>query len=214
MHMESLAQDVEIDAAILGTFDWAHASEHDRHVPLASNWLQEPLLASAIRDHGYVTRRDVFAVVDAAAPAADWTCILTTVNAWGYGKTAAYGHSRTQRIIQHKQFIASASQAAALLRDGQPVEAYFYLNNEGHVPGWGPAFFTKFLYFAGGAAGRALILDARLANAVNHLTPAAGFKRTGWTTPQYAYYLTLMNRIATDRGVHPDHVEAALFARF
>jgi hypothetical protein len=66
-----------------------------------------------------------------------------------------------------------------------PVHAYAYLRGHEHpeygtagdarrVPGWGPAFFTKFLYFASAArqppTRGALILDMRVARTLRRLT--------------------------------------------
>jgi len=112
-------------------------------------------------------------------------------------------------------------------RTTRAVDAYYLLNNSLHVTGWGPAFFTKFLTFAdpsnqpdfptdpagepdsSGGHLPALILDRWMATVANyHLpvevpqrvtrkTPLATFRASGWTTPQYAYYLRLMSRLAS-----------------
>ena len=169
---------------------------------------------------------------------------LHAVNAWGYG-TTGYGPARTLGVARAPNFVDSARYVVSLLRrttEDAAVEAYFYLNNAGHVHGWGPSFFTKFMAFADPAnqpnasPGRepAQILDRWTAQSMNwiiqkhHATsaamapvPIASFKRWSWRTPQYAFYLRLLGRLARDpRFAHwPSHgshlaTERVLFAYF
>ncbi|HWB34565.1 MAG TPA: hypothetical protein VHA75_00925, partial [Rugosimonospora sp.] len=101
------------------------------------------------------------------------------VNAWGYG-LAGYAAARTRAVVKaedhRSEFITSASRALAILRDAGAVPAYYFLLNRstGHVSSWGPAFFTKFLYFADprnqpGGSGGALILDQVMDGQVRRL---------------------------------------------
>lgn len=158
------------------------------------------------------------------------------VNAWGYGPTG-YGVFRTNAVRDGNpklkarpeawsDFDLHAGAALATLRSHGHAAAYYYLFNKkiGGVHGWGPAFFTKFLYFADpanqeGGSGGAQILDNVLDGWVRSLTgdPPVGagiakFKTWSWTTPEYAFYVALMNRIAKDKSAErADFVEATLF---
>jgi hypothetical protein len=173
--------------------------------------------------------------------------LVVNVNAWGYG-TSGYAEHRTRVVVNNQgdmdgtshAFATSARSALNMLRgqvalaDLDPaVAAYHFLNNRsgGHVLNWGPAFFTKFLYFADlrnqrGGPGGALILDAIMAGHVRRLVPALGrsgrvrvFGKNAWTTPQYAFYLALIRHIAeavaVERragvAIRADGVEAILF---
>jgi hypothetical protein len=81
------------------------------------------------------------------------------------------------------------------------------------VRGFGPAFFTKFLYFS---TPGALILDNRLANAVYgwsgipHLVTAKG-QSLAWTPYRYAVYLHWMRQAASTLDVSPELLELTLF---
>lgn len=172
---------------------------------------------------------------------------LWLVNAWGYGLFGV-GVPRTVKVLADpERFETSGRNALTILHDASSesaaVEAFFYLNNEaGHIRGWGPAFFTKFLAFADPAnqpdstltRQPALILDQWIAAAVNHYlperyrsrrpskkTPLGRFAPSAWNTPQYAYYLSLIDRLACVDVFHrppydarPMAVERVLFHYF
>lgn len=165
------------------------------------------------------------------------TAFLYLVNAWGYG-TTGYGHTRTANVAE--AFYESALRAVEILHDPSedlaPIAAYFHLNNEGHVKGWGPAFFTKFLMFVDPANSDANDLDRVHAAVLDRLTasqtngflsnevksrrprrssPLGRFGQSGWTTVQYAYYLSLLTALATQKpfAKDPMKVERALFER-
>jgi len=78
---------------------------------------------------------------------------------------------------------------------------------------YGPAFFTKLLYFS---APGALILDNRLAKAVHrfsgidYLVTATG-RSYAWSPYRYAVYVYWMRQTATLLNVPPDLLELALF---
>ncbi len=79
--------------------------------------------------------------------------------------------------------------------------------------GFGPAFFTKFLYFS---TPGALILDNRLANAVYsrsrlpHLVTGKG-RSLAWDAVPYAVYLHWMGQTARVVGVDPELLELTMF---
>jgi len=160
---------------------------------------------------------------------------LYLVNAWGYGKTG-YGYRRTASVAAG--FYESAVHGIEILQDQSDdlaaVTAYFHLNNTDHVKGWGPAFFTKFLMFVDPANSdgrhhgrlRAVVLDRLTASQANGFLPeslkshrprakaALGkFGESGWTTVQYAYYLSILTELAKHQRFagDPMRVERALF---
>lgn len=195
-------------------------------------------LARSLEAHSEprIRREDLFTLAAGLGePPAETDLVefVVNVNAWGYG-TTGYGRSRTRIVVgspgndTRKRFVNSAQHAIALLRRYGPVSAYYWLHNrtQGHVLWWGPAFFTKFLYFADlrnqpGEPGGALILDQRLDSQVRQLLidpdgrrwPTS--RRGAWRTPDYAMYLQLLRLIGEREGVgqRPDRVEAVLFRR-
>jgi hypothetical protein len=87
------------------------------------------------------------------------------------------------------------------------------------VPYWGPAFFTKLLYFADvqSASGRALILDNLTARVVAdisglpYLVDERG-RSERWTEYRYGVYLTWMALVSAKLDIPLDFLEYALFA--
>ncbi|MFJ1602307.1 hypothetical protein ACIOHS_02860 [Streptomyces sp. NPDC088253] len=115
-----------------------------------------------------------------------------------------------------------------------------YAGLQGLVPGFGPSFYTKFLYFAGktvpSAAGpQPLVLDRVLARRLRSLAQAVG-RETGhdpdgsianwvwrdrnWSPHRYAVYLSFMQAAAGQAAAtgtwpsdaSPDLLEYALFS--
>lgn len=213
---------------------------------------REHLPTSVVTNDSRLTRADLLALGRSLLPDSDegeLLAFLFAVNAWGYG-TSGRGLHRTLTVAEDNQaaFLGSARGAVSILhdpdRDSAAVDAYYYLLNQaaGHVTGWGPAFFTKFLAFADPAnqpsevldRDCALILDQWIAAAVNHYLPEAfksrkasrrsplgHFGTTGWTTPQYAYYLRLVRQLTRESTFReapyngsPMAVERVLFHYF
>jgi hypothetical protein len=87
--------------------------------------------------------------------------------AWGYGRVG-YGPYRVHRVLETTLDAGSILQSAAgELGSGGPVRAYVLLGEHGaaRLPGLGPAFGTKFLYFCSpSGASPALILDRLVAD--------------------------------------------------
>lgn len=121
---------------------------------------------------------------------------------WGYG-TTGYGPVRTRWVLTGTRSPGAPldpsvgdklEEAAQIATDSGPVAAYKFLNNEGHIQFLGPAFFTKWLYFATARTSTndpeaAPILDAQIISWLNrnaHLT-----FRTGRTS-DYSRYLELL----------------------
>lgn len=191
--------------------------EQQRPVPLTQAW-QEGAAIGFDCHAPALTRRAVINAAKRSRDDRDWIRLLAYSNAWGYGP-AGYGVTRHNRIASAPGTADRLQTAVTILDDAGPVPAYYYLNNRssGHIRGFGPAFFTKFLYFADCAhplqPRGALILDAVLAAQVKSLAgPVAFPRRAGWLTRDYSFYLALMGRMALERNLKPDQLEAALFA--
>ena len=93
------------------------------------------------------------------------------------------------------------------------------------IPALGPAFFTKFLYFAGKGRGTTpcLILDARVASSLYeagwtdlpHSARKNGYSFSyNWYTDTYVSYCELLQGWADAHGskTRSDEIERALFA--
>ncbi|MET7471660.1 hypothetical protein ACFYON_24685 [Micromonospora sp. NPDC005686] len=188
----------------------------------------------------YASRRAVTEVAWNCAKD-DWIPLLVASLAWGWG-TRGFGPTRLSWILHGCSRWEAPTQpetnrrlAAAIgdLEAGGAVAAYRRLHREEPIPGLGPAFFTKLLYFADRAradGARPLILDARLAAWMRSIwqaragQPYAEGARSAawlwrgplWTPYRYEVYLTFMNRVAdqlseTGERWSPDLVELLLF---
>lgn len=139
---------------------------------------------------------------------------------WGYG-TTGYGPARTERVLTgayshgtlRPVVEVSLRQSVTIARDQGSVAAYRYLNNEGHIPYLGPAFFTKWLYFITATAGvtdpeAAPILDAQVirwlrSHSELHLKPGL--------TADYERYIVTLRAWGTRHGLSPAQVEREIF---
>jgi hypothetical protein len=151
---------------------------------------------------------------DAAdSPAAALTAFLT-VMAWGYGRVG-YGPFRVQRIVASVPDPGRCLQAAAatLVRSG-PTAAYALLGDNGvpRLPGLGPAFGTKYLYFCSPPGNRpALILD-RLVAAWLRANAGIRLNEVRWSARTYERYLAAMSGWAEEMAVTDDELEACIFS--
>lgn len=186
-------------------------------------------LGDASSSPAQLRRRDVMAIArEALSTDSDDEAILTLlwyVLAWGSRTTRRHNRRRIdafrnmeQRKVRTQLLRKAAADAAA----GDVAAAYGTLIRKGGgvVPGLGPAFFTKLLYFAGAGAveHRAAILDARVARTLLQLgwasLPDGWFN---WYTATYVSYCDLLACWAREleaerRGpVGIDEIEIVLF---
>ncbi|OII67193.1 hypothetical protein [Streptomyces sp. CC77] len=189
----------------------------------------------AAADTASVSRAEVVAAVRAAEQTESWAEAFVATQVWGYGVTG-YGPYRTRQVLARPGADAVLTEAVSLLVDEGAVAAYELLNT---LDGLGPAFFTKFLYFAGQAlpevkGPRPLILDSVLAGVLRRHATKAGraaghewseaiarwiWRESGWSSHRYGVYLRWMyaanERLAavrTDWPAAPDVLELALFS--
>lgn len=209
---EDLARTCDIQQHVLDGVHWV--DDPGRRVGLHPSWHTEPLLPAAVREAGRIGRADLAAVASECRRAGAWAPLLAAANAWSYGESG-YGHWRTRRTTQLPDVEVRLQAAVATLDADGPVDAYYQLNNEGHLHGWGPQLFTVFLHFADDRRdGRAMILDGALAAAVNALVPDSDIGTADWGTAEYAFYLGLLHRIAAMNGVDAATAEAVLWGKF
>ncbi|MFJ9039664.1 hypothetical protein ACIRF8_24080 [Streptomyces sp. NPDC102406] len=97
-----------------------------------------------------VSRADVVATVRAAEQSQSWAEAFVATQVWGYGLTG-YGPYRTGQVLAQPGAEEAFTEAVSLLTDEGVSAAYERLQV---LDGLGPAFITKFLYFAGQASGR------------------------------------------------------------
>lgn len=139
--------------------------------------------------------------------------------AWGSGTSR---RNNDRRILSSRTQSPLLREAFSAARAGDPRAAYSTLIRKGGavIPYLGPAFFSKFLYFASeGAHPRSLILDARVARSLYELgwSIAPTYPRRtfsyNWFTDTYVSYCDLLGTWATEVGgdAGPDMFERALF---
>lgn len=199
-----------------------------RFVPTAWDAAVLKRLPTHTVTHAAISRGDVFDIADQvrerSRPAAD---LFTASFVWGIG-TTGYGPDRHRKIIAAAGAQLEPALHAALEAGHQDVIAGYATLYGGHdsqaraaalQPPWmrlhryGPAFFTKLLYFA---VPGALILDSVLAAAVHqlcgieHLITPDGRPRA-WSPYRYAVYLNWMHHTAQRLHVEADLLELALF---
>lgn len=143
---------------------------------------------------------------------------------WGYG-TVGVGPTRVRWVLTGKKS-KEAVQAPVLpsvsdrltaathkVRESGPRDAFYLMNNDGHIKHLGAAFFTKWLYFSSALQGpddpaAAPILDKQVAIWLNK---NAHVSLTLNNTNSYATYLDLLSDWGKQYGRSRVQVEKAIF---
>jgi hypothetical protein len=191
---------------------------------LLDRWSLDGDVPPQVVVNGRISRGDVFEIGQ-EPPTADatWRLFLATY-LWGQGDTN-YGPSRFGKILARTPrvtLVELIGRARGELAKEGAIAAYRELRGAGSAcaaPGWGPAFFTKMLYFAGAEAAVGcppLILDALLARQVHALTGMQYLvDRRGraqrWSAWRYGVYLAWMKQASDNLDVPPDMLELSLF---
>lgn len=140
--------------------------------------------------------------------------------AWGGGKRARLMSKRLDSVAANPEGAASALRSAAVTANTSPADAYEMLYPSGRtlLKYLGPAFFTKYLYFAGGGAVGypCAILDRVVATNLRS-RGWDGLRSAGWSPVTYEQYCKLLACWASDAGhrlgrpVAADEIERCLF---
>jgi hypothetical protein len=166
-----------------------------------------------------LTRGDLFQMARDVSDDASLLAFLWHVLAWGSGTSRRNNVRRIDSCEQHIPLLRSAFDAA---RGSDPRTAYGTLIRRGgaQIPHFGPAFFSKFLYFASeDSTPRCLILDARVARSLWSLGWSMAPTYRGrsfsynWYTDTYVSYCTLLESWAAtnEYDITADMFERALF---
>lgn len=174
-----------------------------------------------------VTRQEVFDLGDQARTVENAFQLFYYSLAWGLGTRAPRLHQRLDGLNAHQEKAGQLLVTAwTLVQNGVPVrEAYGTLTTDhgaGRIPWFGPAFSTKFLYFAQGSAAdpQHVILDQVVSkNLSSDVWPQA--PTAGWWPETYGRYCALLGRWADQaskrfdgaRHVRADEVEITVFRR-
>ncbi|MFV8242623.1 hypothetical protein [Mycolicibacterium peregrinum] len=181
------------------------------------------LLPDRLAENDRVSRGDVFDMAETG----NLTDVFTASYVWGTGRIG-YGPRRYRDIVESTAgrlglLLSRAAEAASedviagytMFYGGEDPERRAVANLEpwSRIKGFGPAFFTKFLYFT---TQGALILDNVLARKVAalsgmpHLVGDGGRSRA-WSPYRYAVYLHWMCQAGTALDCSAEELELTLF---
>jgi hypothetical protein len=188
------------------------------HLPDATWWPVRLDTCPRVGRWPQVDRHTVLGMAEAAGTVEGRRHLLVAALVWGTG-TKVRSVNRRGRIFEEpsaEQLDHRLGAVVTMLRQEGAVAAYEACRGSLRTAHLGPAFFTKFLYFAGyhESAGpyRPLILDSVVSQALKHHgIVAANWPLNGWSTRQYAQYLDIVHRQAESAGASPHRVEAAWF---
>ncbi|MHA3019659.1 8-oxoguanine DNA glycosylase OGG fold protein [Mycobacterium sp. BMJ-28] len=181
-------------------------------VELTKHGLDDTILGDSI------SRSDLFNIAQPALddPAAALTLLWNSL-AWGSGDSQRNNKARIASIAADPDSAAALLQEAARLSRTDPRAAYDLLRpkNKTAISDLGPAFFTKYLYFAGGGRGdhRSCILDRNVAASLNRTCSWATLPIEGaWLASAYERYALLLDRWVDEHHLsRHDVVERWLF---
>lgn len=209
--------------AVADMAKWDVTKWIDGHsVDVKRQWWAEKLTANGLGDTltgVTITRGNIFKLASAAATDQDAALtLLWNSLAWGSGNRNRNNAKRITSVAADPGGAARVLMKAAELATTVPKDAYelLYPQHRGAIPQLGPAFFTKYLYFAGGGAPDhpCAILDVNVARALNKTCgweslPING----GWSSFSYDRYCTLLgNWVVENKGINRrDMIERWLF---
>ncbi|WP_109519561.1 hypothetical protein [Mycolicibacter heraklionensis] len=189
-------------------------------IPADRRWWTQALAAHGFADTligDTICRADIFALADAAPsdPQAALTLLWNSL-AWGSGDKLRNNRARIASIAADRDGAAAVLQQAAALSRTDPQGAYhlLYPRNRTAICNLGPAFFTKYLYFAGGGdpCHPCCILDENVALALQKTCGWKSLPLRGWLASAYQRYATLLGLWVDEHSLgRPDVIERWLF---
>lgn len=198
---------------------WFDPVDRKRRLPDEAMWPPELDQCPAEGKKRFVDRRCVFAIAQRAieTPEDTWaaTQLLVAAIIWGTGDRGRNAGFRLDGLHQDTGAPRKLTTALEIVRSSGAKSAFDALFKGGtcKVPEIGPAFFTKFMYFAGFNAKpylwQPLIMDERVVRALNRHTTEKWFYDI--TSGQYSTYLDLVKDWAYELQASEDVIERRLF---
>ena len=170
-----------------------------------------------------LSRGDVFSIADQEPSPKAAIQLLWYSLAWGLGTRAPRLHARLDGIAEDEGEAALLlAEAWELVRNEADAEkAYSVLTTDkgrARIKWLGPAFSTKFLYFAQGssAAPNYFILDEVVARNLRPTAWPSAPSTAGWPSTYGAYCLLMQNwaekaQLRSGNETSPDQIELAVF---
>lgn len=166
-----------------------------------------------------ISRGDILRMADGEITPSTATQLLYASLAWGLGVKARRLPTRLESLT-NDGVPKRLEHAWTAVREGRsPRECYEVLltpKGRGRIYYFGPAFSTKYLYFASGTrkTPQCLILDAVVAKNLRPIAWPAS-PTAAWWSETYGRYCDLLGRWATAMDapdpVGPDQIEMAIF---
>jgi hypothetical protein len=182
------------------------ATEYDR-----LRWCDAlPEHAGLVRDlPERLNRSETRRIVSGLLERADIVEAFLVSQIWGYGRRG-YGPYRVGRILGQADAARRLRCAYDTLVEEGPVAAFGAFSDAHRLTGLGPAFFTKFMFFAD-RTGQAVVLDDYVAT---WLREHAGVELVLYPprSSAYAEYLALIRRWSATLSLRVDEVEQLIFA--
>lgn len=209
---------VPTDAANLSTGSYQRLA--DQFVPVPARWWDAeldragvpggPLQMSWQGNTQGLTRTDLWRVGAGAADDGEVALrLLWHALAWGAGRYLRQCRKRVEAVAADVNRAQEILQSTARLASVDPEGAYetLHRNGRGRIRSLGPAFGTKYLYFAGGGAPShpSLILDRRVATSLHKRGWRSLHPGGGWPTATYGRYCTLLLRWAHELSSTRQH---------
>jgi hypothetical protein len=208
------------DDEVLGQWCDFKASWWEKYVPVELWPSGLTGLPSSTDRPGYqrINRQDVFALAADNTPQGR-VGLLLGAYIWGTGPSAFLVGRRARTFTRTDiDEIGQRLQAVdRLLASEGPIAAYASLTRgaPNSIRFLGPAFFTKYMYFAAGhltdVSPSPLILDRKVARALRKAHAGWSIGTHGWSADTYGRYLDYAHGLAVRQRVSPGAVELALF---
>lgn len=214
-------KDRVVDQRIAVNLDWWNARLAEWRLP-GGPVSGRGVSGTTVTGRAEISRGDIFVLARDRDSAAVFR-LLWHVLAWGSGSKLRGNRRRLVAVAADTSRVADVLERAATAAGSRPGVAYALLypdDRRAAIPYLGPAFLTKYLYFAGGGVPDhpSVILDSRVAT---RLRDEAGWTsldgRGGWPASTYERYCRLLRRWAAEESnrarqpICADEIERWLF---